>query len=193
MVKQFFSILFAALSVFISKYVWKFLNIISLASLPANLLTIKENLKMLPDWLVYTLLTGIFILFAQYLWERFKLDTYLAKFIRRPIETENPNSITSEKSPSLEEAVEVVYLSLREICEGNFYISKNNDNDINEILSNYADKQRVLITRDKVNLLINRLKKAGLEPPKKCEVSLESLKEWYEFLSDVRIELATST
>ena len=43
--------------------------------------------------------------------------------------------------------------------------------------------------RDRVNKLTNRFKRAGFPPPNKCDGSMESLREWFDFVERVRIEI----
>ena len=43
--------------------------------------------------------------------------------------------------------------------------------------------------RDLVNVMINKLKRAWFTPPGECDRSDESLKDWFRFISSVRIAL----
>ena len=43
--------------------------------------------------------------------------------------------------------------------------------------------------RDRVNVIISKLKRAGFTPPRECDRSEESLKDWFRFIGSVRIAL----
>lgn len=45
--------------------------------------------------------------------------------------------------------------------------------------------------RDTANEIATRLKSAGFYPPKKCTNDDASFRDWFEFLGDVRVEIAT--
>ena len=81
---------------------------------------------------------------------------------------------------TLAQDVEECYLKLRQVCEPD---TMNPD---------YPGNQAYMksTARDAANPLRRRLEDAGFEPPPKCTSEDASLREWFEFLSEVRDELA---
>ncbi len=92
------------------------------------------------------------------------LVMWLPKFIKRRL---------------LRKKVEAAYSMLRMVCEPKTLNPAQLGNR----------EYMISESRDLVNAI--SLKSAGFRPPQKCDRSEKSLNEWFTFLQDVRIELAS--
>lgn len=79
----------------------------------------------------------------------------------------------------LYKGVEAAYMNLRLVCEPQTIDPAHPGND--SFMRSRA--------RDTVNPLIMSLRRAGFDPPSKCNTNDTSLREWFKFLEDVRIKL----
>ena len=80
----------------------------------------------------------------------------------------------------LKRAVEDGYMALRMVCEPATLNPEHPGNA--EYMKSHA--------RDLVNLMIGQLRRAGFEPPRRCDRSDESLTEWFQFLGQLRVVLS---
>lgn len=82
---------------------------------------------------------------------------------------------------ALRNTVEEAYSMLRNVCEPM------------TLDPAYPGNREYMMSeaRDRVNVLIHKLRSAGFQPPARCDRSEESLRAWFTFLGDVRAELAT--
>lgn len=81
----------------------------------------------------------------------------------------------------LRERVGTAYYKLRRVCEPE---TLNPDEPGNmEFMRSDA--------RDTANEIATKLKSAGFYPPRKCTNNDASFRVWFEFLGDVRMEIAT--
>ena len=81
----------------------------------------------------------------------------------------------------LREQVRTAYFKLRLVCEPGI---------LNPAQPGNMDFMRS-DARDTANVIATKLKSAGFYPPKKCTNDDASLRDWFEFLGDVRMEIAT--